>query len=100
MADADYFANPSVAIGNAMRKTNAQLHAHAIDDSLSGTTAVVALLKVGEAGPTLILTLSRTLAPTPTPISTVTLTHTCTLTLTLRLSMTLTLDLYPQPSAR
>ena len=46
MADADYHANPSVAIGSAMRKTNAQLHAHAIDDSLSGTTAVVALLKV------------------------------------------------------
>ena len=46
MADADYFANPSVAMGNAMRKTNAQLHGHAIDDSLSGTTAVVALLKV------------------------------------------------------
>ena len=46
MADADFFANPSVSMGNAMRKTNAQLHAHAIDDSLSGTTAVVALLKV------------------------------------------------------
>ena len=44
MADADYFGNPSDALGNAMRKTNAQLHEHPVDDSLSGTTAVAALL--------------------------------------------------------
>jgi len=71
MADPDYHASPSVAVGNAMRKTNAQLHAHGIDDSLSGTTAVVALLKVGQRTPVptlvLILHLTFTLDPDPQP---------------------------------
>ncbi len=46
MADADYFDNPAAALDNAMRKTNNQLHAAHVDDSLSGTTAVAVLLKV------------------------------------------------------
>ena len=46
MADQEYFDNPAVALDNAMRKTNMQLHASQVDDSLSGTTAVAVLLKV------------------------------------------------------
>ena len=46
MADQEYYDNPAVALDNAMRKTNMQLHAAHVDDSLSGTTAVAVLLKV------------------------------------------------------
>ena len=46
ISDADYYADPSAALEKAMIKTNVQMHAHQVDDTLSGTTAVGVLMKV------------------------------------------------------
>ena len=49
MADANYYENPAAALEHAMVKTNQELHAARLDDSLSGTTAVGVLVKVSGA---------------------------------------------------
>lgn len=46
ISDADYYADPAAALEKAMIKTNQQMHAHHVDDTLSGTTAVGVLMKV------------------------------------------------------
>lgn len=43
--------SPEVALRSAMLATNTQLHKASIDDSLSGTTACVALVKGATGGP-------------------------------------------------
>lgn len=45
LGDLDFHDNPAAALHNATAKTNDQLHRSLIDDTLSGTTAVMMLLR-------------------------------------------------------
>lgn len=50
ISDTDYYDDPSKALERSMVKTNQQMHASRVDDTLSGTTAVGVILKVGGQG--------------------------------------------------
>lgn len=45
ISDPDYYADPCTALEKSMIKTNQQMHAAHVDDTLSGTTAVGVLMK-------------------------------------------------------
>jgi hypothetical protein len=45
MIDGSFISAPDIAFSNAMGLTNTQLHMSPIDDSMSGTTAITALIR-------------------------------------------------------
>jgi hypothetical protein len=45
MIDGSFMSAPDLAFSNAMGLTNTQLHMSPIDDSMSGTTAITALIR-------------------------------------------------------